>query len=82
MKAFSTNTGQNGKANAAPHLNGNTPFFVAQAKLSVGKVDDAYEKEADAVADKVVQRSEKNTFNAAETLFSAFRQSGKCAKES
>ena len=40
---------------------GSNPFFTAQTKLSVGKADDAYEKEADAVADKIVQKSEGKT---------------------
>lgn len=39
---------------------GNEPFFRSrnsiQPKLNIGKSDDRYEKEADAVADKVVQR--------------------------
>jgi outer membrane protein OmpA-like peptidoglycan-associated protein len=48
---------------------GNNPFFAAQTKLSVGKTGDPYEKEADAVADKIVQRSENNLFKSAETFF-------------
>lgn len=50
---------------------GNNPFFAAQAKLSVGKAGDSYEKEADAVADKVVQRTENNLSNTAGTFFPA-----------
>ena len=69
MRAFSTNSNQNGKPNSIQPTKGNTPFFAAQAKLSVGKADDAYEKEADSVADKVVQRMENGAFRASETFF-------------
>ena len=34
----------------------NSPFIGVQAKLNIGKSNDKYEKEADAVADKVVNR--------------------------
>lgn len=61
MRAFSVNKNQNGNTNSLHLAKGNSPFFAAQAKLSVGKADDNYEKEADAVADKVVQRSENNS---------------------
>ena len=69
MRAFSTNNAQNGKPNSLQPIKGNTPFFVAQAKLSVGEADDAYEKEADSVADKVVQRMENGAFRASKTFF-------------
>lgn len=36
----------------------NTPFFRPQAKLRVGEANDKYEKEADAVADKVVHKGD------------------------
>lgn len=71
MRAFSAYNVQSGKPNAIQQLKGNTPFFAAQAKLSVGKADDVYEKEADAVADEVVQRAESNPFNAVESFFPA-----------
>lgn len=71
MRAFSAHNVQNGKPNAIQQLKGNIPFFAAQAKLSVGKADDVYEKEADAMADKVVQRAESNPFNAVESFFPA-----------
>ena len=41
----------------------NTPFIGVRAKLNIGESNDKYEKEADAVADKVVQKrdfSERN----------------------
>ncbi len=69
MRAFSINSAQNGKPNSLQPTKGNTPFFAAQAKLSVGKADDAYEKEADSVADKVVQRMENGAFRTSETFF-------------
>lgn len=69
MRAFSTNIAQNGKPNAVQQMRGNSSFFAAQTKLSVGKADDAYEKEADAVADKVVQRTENNSLNSSEKFF-------------
>ena len=72
MRAFSTYKVQNGKPNSGSQFSGNPPFFAAQAKLSVGKTDDPYEKEADAVADKVVQRSEKNISKTSETFFPTF----------
>jgi len=40
---------------AAPEKETPAPFFV-QRKLTIGKPDDHFEKEADSVADKVVQR--------------------------
>jgi hypothetical protein len=36
-------------------LGASTPRIIAQAKLSVGPADDVYEREADAVADRVVR---------------------------
>lgn len=50
-------------------LFGNNPFFAVQAKLSVGKAGDSYEKEADAVADQIVQRSESNSFITPQNFF-------------
>ncbi|MBK5212347.1 MAG: DUF4157 domain-containing protein [Flavobacteriaceae bacterium] len=69
MRAFSSHNVQNGKPNSGSQFSGNSPFFAAQAKLSVGKAGDSFEKEADAVADKVVQRAENNSSKAAETFF-------------
>ena len=71
MRAFSSHSAQNGKPNSLQPLKGNTPFFAAQAKLSVGKADDAYEKEADSVADKVLQRMENGAIHNSETFFPA-----------
>ena len=45
------------------HLKGEKPFFNApsiQAKLTVSQPSDPYEKEADMMADKVVQRLSDN----------------------
>jgi phage-related protein len=49
------------KGGSAMHSNEKTPFFSPghtgiQTKLTVGQPNDKYEKEADAMADKVVQR--------------------------
>ena len=43
-------------------------FFGVQAKLNIGKADDAYEREADHVADQVVQKTQ-NTGLFGETPF-------------
>lgn len=47
---------------------GSAGFFGLQTKLSVGKPGDMYEKEADSVADKIIERSGSDTrfFHAAE----------------
>jgi hypothetical protein len=41
---------------------GNQPFFAPQTKLEVGKPGDKYEREADAVAEQVVQKQAKPEF--------------------
>ncbi|SRX54970.1 DUF4157 domain-containing protein [Aequorivita sp. CIP111184] len=70
MTAFSTHRAQNGKPNAFQQFGGNSAFFAAQTKLSVGKADDAYEKEADSVAEKVVSKNNKQqSFLHSETFF-------------
>lgn len=50
------------KSNNSPFVNTQkgTGFFGVQTKLSIGKPGDKYEKEADQVADKVVQNSSEN----------------------
>ena len=59
MKAFAQNTNPKGASRQPSGPLEATPFFGVQAKLSVGKKDDHFEKEADHVADKVVQKSEQ-----------------------
>ena len=58
MKAFAKNKIHNGSSNSALQKKGEDSFFGIQAKLAIGKPEDNYEKEADIVADKVVQNSE------------------------
>ncbi|MEZ4858744.1 MAG: DUF4157 domain-containing protein [Flavobacteriaceae bacterium] len=58
MRAFAKNNTQNSAPNAAVQQKGATPFFGVQAKLSIGKPQDKYEVEADAMADKVVSKTE------------------------
>src|SRR4029079_10119693 len=69
------------------------PFFNAapiQAKLTVNQPNDPYEKEADAMADKVVQRLNNKSFPNRENNQAAFfrksgnpiqRQCAACGKE-
>lgn len=69
MRAFSKNTdsGSNSNANA---LRGADSFFGIQRKLSIGKQDDAYEKEADSVADKIIEKTNQtNTTSGKSTFF-------------
>ncbi len=58
MKAFAKNNTQSGSPNALVRKNGADSFFGVQAKLSIGKQGDKYEREADSVADKVVAKSD------------------------
>ncbi|MEZ4875164.1 MAG: DUF4157 domain-containing protein [Flavobacteriaceae bacterium] len=58
MKAFAKNT-QNGTPASSTKGRSNDSFFGVQAKLSIGKPNDKYEVEADAVADKVVSKTQK-----------------------
>lgn len=61
MKAFAPASAQNGTPNAVLQRKGGVPFFGIQTKLSVGAPGDKYEREADAVADKVVSKTEQPT---------------------
>ncbi|MGS2739383.1 eCIS core domain-containing protein [Sinomicrobium sp. M5D2P17] len=54
MQAFAKKSGIT--TNPASSNKGREDFFGVQAKLSVGKADDKYEREADHNADKVVQK--------------------------
>ncbi|OAB78805.1 eCIS core domain-containing protein [Cochleicola gelatinilyticus] len=60
MKAFATSTTQKGHPGSLHQRQGKDSFFGVQAKLTVGKPNDRYEKEADAVADKVVAKQDQN----------------------
>lgn len=56
--------------NSHAHQNyGSIPFFQVQTKLSVGKADDGFEREADSVATKVVSQSENSAFGSSDTFF-------------
>src|SRR2546423_1085635 len=57
----------NSSTNEQPFFSQKNSFFKTnshpvQTKLTVGKPNDVYEKEADATADKVVQRLSENTY--------------------
>lgn len=70
MPVFAKNTIQKGSPNATVQQKEDTSFFGVQAKLSIGKPNDKYEAEADAVADKVVSKSESKTpFSESTTFF-------------
>ncbi|MEM7084571.1 MAG: DUF4157 domain-containing protein [Bacteroidota bacterium] len=70
MPAFTKNSTRNGSPNNLSGKLENTPFFGVQAKLSIGKSNDKFEKEADSVADKVVAKSAKQDhFFGGETFF-------------
>ena len=70
MSAFTKNSTRNGSPNSLSGKAGSTPFFGVQAKLSIGKPNDTYEKEADSVADKVVAKSAKqDSFFGGESFF-------------
>lgn len=61
MKAFSKNNTNNGTPTRS-NLSGGESFFGVQAKLSVGKPDDKYEREADHMADQVVAKQQSSFF--------------------
>jgi len=70
MPAFTKINTRNGSPNSLSGKAGSTPFFGVQAKLSIGKPNDTYEKEADSVADKVVAKSAKqDSFFGGESFF-------------
>lgn len=54
-------------------------FF--QPKLTIGKVDDPYEKEADAVADKVMRMADKNTLVSLISPVDVKRKCAMCEEE-
>lgn len=69
MRAFSKNS-DSGSSSTAKGQHGIPAFFGIQKKLSVGKSDDAYEKEADNIADKVVEKTNQPSFlNERSTFF-------------
>ncbi|GHC57857.1 eCIS core domain-containing protein [Ulvibacter litoralis] len=69
MRAFAKNNGLTAVANASKST-GSNPFFGVQTKLSVGKSGDAYEQEADRVADSVVEKSnQQNSFFSTHNYF-------------
>ena len=69
MPAF-TKSNQNSNPSSLSKKAGNIPFFGIQAKLSIGKPSDTYEKEADSVADKVVAKStNQDIFFGGESFF-------------
>jgi hypothetical protein len=59
VRAFARNNVQNGTPNVIQKKKGDESFFGVQAKLSIGKPDDKYEREADSVADQVVGKSSR-----------------------
>lgn len=70
MRAFAKNNSQNSSPNTAVQKKGEDSFFGVQAKLAIGKANDKYETEADAVADKVVKKTQnKNTLFGGESFF-------------
>ncbi|MCG2418337.1 DUF4157 domain-containing protein [Aequorivita sp. F47161] len=58
-----------GNSNLQQNAGKNAAFFI-QAKLSVGKSDDQFEREADSVADRVVNNSQEN-LRKSDTFFPA-----------
>ena len=69
MPAF-TKSSENSHVNSLSKKAGGTSFFGIQAKLSIGKPNDKYEKEADSVADKVVTKStNQDSFFGSESFF-------------
>ncbi len=71
MSVFTKNSAQSGTAHASLQKR-EGPFFGVQAKLSIGKPNDKYEREADSVADKVVAKSQnENSINNNTSFFPA-----------
>ncbi|MEM7186594.1 MAG: DUF4157 domain-containing protein, partial [Bacteroidota bacterium] len=72
MKAFSPYRVRNFSRSASTQQETHAPFFGVQTKLSIGKANDGYEKEADAMADKVVAKTQKqDTFFGSSTSLAA-----------
>ncbi|MEM7084573.1 MAG: DUF4157 domain-containing protein [Bacteroidota bacterium] len=59
MRAFASHRTEKGASSILQQKKGEDSFFGVQAKLSIGKPNDKYEHEADAVADQVVAKSKK-----------------------
>ncbi len=59
MKALTKNSNKNGTPNTALQQKGSDAFFGVQAKLTIGSADDAYEREADTMAESIVGNSTK-----------------------
>ena len=60
MPVFEKNINSKGRPNASVHEMEGDSFFGAQAKLSKGSENSAFEKEADKAADTVVDKSKSN----------------------
>ncbi len=69
MKIFNQNTKKPANRSGFNQMHNAEPFFPIQKKIAVGKADDIYEKEADAVADKVVQHTEASPQSSVNTFF-------------
>ncbi len=69
MKIFHQNSQKLAHPTNSSHRHNTPLFFPIQKKLAVGKADDIYEREADTLADKVVQHSEAGRENAANPFF-------------
>lgn len=69
MKATAKKTSERKAGNSIFSSSKNTPFFIAQTKLDIGKPGDKYEQEADRIANKVVSGAPSvQPFFAASTL--------------
>jgi len=69
MRGFTKNTTTKGSPNTSSHQNGKEPFFGVQAKLAIGKPNDTYEKEADSMADTVVERTHNKSQSSESSYF-------------
>ena len=61
MGAFSTKNNAASTHSTPSKDQGEKSFFGVQAKLTIGKSNDKYETQADALADKVVSKKETKT---------------------
>ncbi|MEO7769088.1 MAG: hypothetical protein ABIS01_16775, partial [Ferruginibacter sp.] len=64
MQTLTTSEKVKNSAGVAVHKNRQQPFFApikVQPKLTIGPVDDPYEREADAVAEKVMRMPANET---------------------
>ena len=74
------------KSNSSPFINRKKqqPFFspgLIQRKLTIGPVDDEYEREADAVADKVMRMSSTETLQTKPSAINIQRKCKHCEEE-